>query len=308
MRKVQLGDSNLYVSELALGCMSLGTERKQANYIIDQALDYGINYLDTADLYDQGRNEEIVGEAIKKRRNDIVLATKVGNHLKEDGSWYWDPSKAYIKSQVKSSLKRLQTDHIDLYQLHGGTIEDPIDETIEAFEELVEEGGVIRYYGISSIRPNVIKQFVNKASIQSVMMQYSIFDRRAEEEILPLLQKQKISVVTRGGSLAKGMLTKDALSITQAKAQKGYLDYRQDELLSTIKQLIDLLNSDQTLTGLAIQYALQNGGAVSSIVAGGASSSTQLSENVKALEQSFTTAQLEQVAHIAKQNKYEKHR
>ncbi len=102
------------------------------------------------------------------------------------------------------------------------------------------------------------------------------------------------------------MLTKDALSITQAKAQKGYLDYRQDELLSTIKQLIDLLNSDQTLTGLAIQYALQNG-AVSSIVAG-ASSSTQLSENVKALEQSFTTAQLEQVAHIAKQNKYEKHR
>ncbi|WP_277677921.1 aldo/keto reductase [Gracilibacillus dipsosauri] len=304
MRKVQLGDSNLYVSELALGCMSLGTERKQANYIIDQALDYGINYLDTADLYDQGRNEEIVGEAIKKRRNDIVLATKVGNHLKEDGSWYWDPSKAYIKSQVKSSLKRLQTDHIDLYQLHGGTIEDPIDETIEAFEELVEEG-VIRYYGISSIRPNVIKQFVNKASIQSVMMQYSILDRRAEEEILPLLQKQKISVVTRG-SLAKGMLTKDALSITQAKAQKGYLDYRQDELLSTIKQLIDLLNRDQTLTGLAIQYALQNG-AVSSIVAG-ASSSTQLSENVKALEQSFTTAQLEQVAHIAKQNKYEKHR
>lgn len=304
MRKVQLGDSNLYVSELALGCMSLGTERKQANYIIDQALDYGINYLDTADLYDQGRNEEIVGEAIKKRRNDIVLATKVGNHLKEDGSWYWDPSKAYIKSQVKSSLKRLQTDHIDLYQLHGGTIEDPIDETIEAFEELVEEG-VIRYYSISSIRPNVIKQFVNKASIQSVMMQYSIFDRRAEEEILPLLQKQKISVVTRG-SLAKGMLTKDALSITQAKAQKGYLDYRQDELLSTIKQLIDLLNRDQTLTGLAIQYALQNG-AVSSIVAG-ASSSTQLSENVKALEQSFTTAQLEQVAHIAKQNKYEKHR
>ncbi len=68
MRKVQLGDSNLYVSELALGCMSLGTERKQANYIIDQALDYGINYLDTADLYDQGRNEEIVGEAIKKKK------------------------------------------------------------------------------------------------------------------------------------------------------------------------------------------------------------------------------------------------
>ena len=115
--------------------------------------------MDTADLYDFGTNEEIVGEAIKNRRQDLILATKGGNRFeKGKPGWDWDPSKAYIKEAVKQSLKRLQTDYIDLYQLHGGTIDDPIDETIEAFEELVEEG-VIRYYGISSIRPNVIKEY-----------------------------------------------------------------------------------------------------------------------------------------------------
>lgn len=91
-----------------------------------------------------------------------------------------DPSKAYIKEAVKKSLTRLKTDYIDLYQLHGGTIEDNIDETIEAFEELKQEG-VIRYYGISSIRPNVIKEYVKKSNIVSIMMQFSLFDRRPEE-------------------------------------------------------------------------------------------------------------------------------
>ncbi len=123
------------------------------------------------------------------------------------------------------SLKRLGTDYIDLYQLHGGTIEDSIEETIEAFEELKAEG-FIRYYGISSIRPNVIHEYVNKSSIVSVMMQYSILDRRPEEEVLPLLQENGISVVTRG-SIAKGLLSDH----WQEKiSQKGYLDYSEKEL------------------------------------------------------------------------------
>lgn len=147
--------------------MSLGTEKGKALSLLDEAIDLGINYLDTADLYDFGTNEEIVGEAIKNRRQDLILATKGGNRFEKGKSgWDWDPSKAYIKEAVKQSLKRLQTDYIDLYQLHGGTIDDPIDETIEAFEELVEEG-VIRYYGISSIRPNVIKEYA-KNRISSV--------------------------------------------------------------------------------------------------------------------------------------------
>ena len=100
--------------------MSLGTELKPAVELIHEALDFGVNLLDTADLYDGGRNEEIVGQAIKGRRERVILATKVGNRrIPGKEGWSWDPSKAYIKQAVHESLKRLQTDYIDLYQLHG---------------------------------------------------------------------------------------------------------------------------------------------------------------------------------------------
>ncbi|MFJ5572799.1 aldo/keto reductase [Bacillus anthracis] len=136
MKKRQLGNSDLFVTEMGLGCMSLGTSEAEAMRIIDEAIDLGINFFDTADLYDYGLNEEFVGKALKGKRDQIVLTTKVGNRWTEEkNGWSWDPSKNYIKAEVKESLRRLQTDYIDLYQLHGGTIEDPIDETIEAFEE-----------------------------------------------------------------------------------------------------------------------------------------------------------------------------
>ncbi|UOQ47520.1 aldo/keto reductase [Gracilibacillus caseinilyticus] len=304
MEKKQLGKSDLMVSSIALGCMSLGTDSKQAVNVIDEALDLGINYLDTADLYDQGLNEEMVGKAIENKRKDIILATKVGNHLKEDGSWFWDPSKSYIKEQVKKSLKRLRTDYIDLYQLHGGTIEDPIPETIEAFEELVKEG-VIRYYGISSIRPNVIREFMNKSNIVSVMMQYSILDRRPEEIMLKELADQQISVVTRG-SLAKGMLSQNGPDIIEQKAHKGYLDYDQSNLNDTVSQLQQLLRPNQTLNGLALNYVLNNQ-AVTSVVSG-ASGTEQLRENVEAINQSFNQEQLDKTKSIALANTYHQHR
>ncbi|UOQ85936.1 aldo/keto reductase [Gracilibacillus salinarum] len=304
MDKKQLGKSDLMVSPISLGCMSLGTDDKQAANVIDEATELGINYLDTADLYDQGLNEEMVGKAIQNKRKDIILATKVGNHLKEDGSWFWDPSKSYIKEQVKQSLKRLRTDYLDLYQLHGGTIEDPIPETIEAFEELVQEG-VIRYYGISSIRPNVIREYMTSSNIISVMMQYSLLDRRPEETILNELSDQQISVVTRG-SLAKGMLSHHGLDIIEKKGLKGYLDYDQSSLNDTVSQLQQLLKPNQTLNGLALNYVLNNK-AVTSIVAG-ASSSNQLRENVEALHQSFDQEQLDKAASITLENTYQQHR
>ncbi len=108
MEKRRLGTSDLLVSTLGLGCMSLGTEQKHAVNMIDEALEYGINYFDTADLYDFGLNEEFVGQALKKRRNDIILATKVGNRWNDaKDSWTWDPSQVYIKDEVKESLRRL---------------------------------------------------------------------------------------------------------------------------------------------------------------------------------------------------------
>ncbi|MED4223713.1 aldo/keto reductase [Neobacillus cucumis] len=303
MKKRKLGHSDLFVTELGLGCMSIGTEEKAARNIIETALEEGINYFDTADLYDFGENERMVGEALKSVREQVILATKVGNRWKSDKTgWTWDASKAYIKEGVKQSLKRLGTEYIDLYQLHGGTIEDPIDETIEAFEELKAEG-FIRYYGISSIRPNVIREYINKSSIVSVMMQYSILDRRPEEEALPLLHEHGISVVTRG-PLAKGLLSEKLLS---KASEKGYLDYSYQELNEILPRLKERLAANRSFTEVALQYNLANP-AVASVVAG-ASSPEQIRSNVAAVRsKSLTDEEVSFIREVTKPNIYMQHR
>ncbi|MFP7297761.1 aldo/keto reductase [Neobacillus niacini] len=303
MKKRKLGNSELWVTELGLGCMSIGTEEKAARAIIEAALEEGINYFDTADLYDFGENEKIVGDALKGVREKVILATKVGNRWKSDKSgWSWDPSKSYIKEAVKQSLKRLGTDYIDLYQLHGGTIEDRIDETIDAFEELKSEG-FIRYYGISSIRPNVIREYVQKSNLISVMMQYSILDRRPEEESLPFLHEHGISVVTRG-PLAKGLLSDKML---EKVSEKGYQDYSEQELLDVLPPLKDRLASDRSFSEIALQYNLAHP-AVASVIAG-ASSPEQVRINASSVRsQPLTEQEVTIIKGLSKAGIYKEHR
>ncbi|MEH7744941.1 aldo/keto reductase [Neobacillus drentensis] len=303
MKKRRLGNSDLYVTELGLGCMSIGTEEKTARKIIEAALEEGINYYDTADLYDFGENERIVGAALKDIRENVIIATKVGNRWSQDKKgWSWDPSKSYIKEEVKQSLKRLGTDYIDLYQLHGGTIDDPIEETIEAFEELKAEG-FIRYYGISSIRPNVIKEYVKRSSLVSVMMQYSILDRSPEEEALPLLQEHGVSVVTRG-PLAKGLLSDKML---EKVTDKGYQDYSLTELKEVLPMLKEKLTDSRSFTEIALQYNLANP-VVASVVTG-ASSPEQIRSNVKAVRsQPLSVAEVSLIRELTKASIYKEHR
>ncbi|MFD0672842.1 aldo/keto reductase [Cohnella sp. GCM10027633] len=300
MRKNRLGGSDLFVGEIGLGCMSLGTEERTAVSIVHEALDQGVNLLDTADLYDGGRNEEIVGAAIRGRREKVVLATKVGNRRAPGQSgWTWDPSKAYILSAVKDSLKRLGTDYIDLYQLHGGTIDDPIEETIEAFEQLKQEG-VIRAYGISSIRPNVIREYVARSGIVSVMNPYSIVDRRAEETVLPLLQERGVSVIARG-PLASGALAANREPV------KGVPDYELEELVELRERLRPLTNDGRSLTQLAIRYSLSDP-AVAAVVPG-ASSREQLLRNVAAANvPALSEEEVAAVRKLSKANVYGLHR
>ncbi|WP_226579545.1 aldo/keto reductase [Halobacillus litoralis] len=306
MNKRQLGKSDLYVTEISLGCMSLGTNYSNAKEIIDYALDAGINYLDTADLYDFGENEKIVGEAVKGRREDIIIGSKVGNNFTpgQEG-WTWDPSKKHIKSGIKDSLHRLGIDYIDLYQLHGGTIEDNIDESIEAFEELKKEG-LIREYGISSIRPNVIREYVEKSNIVSVMMQYSALDRRPEEEILDLLSDNEISVLARG-PLAKGMLSSNGLKKAQEKGSDGYLQYSEEELLSIIKKWQNYTGDNRTAQALALEYVLHHPTVATAVF--GASSVDQLKSNLSYLQaEPLTKETYEELQSITKPITYQKHR
>lgn len=306
MKKNRLGSSDLFISEMGLGCMSLGTDVEKGVRIIHEALHVGINFLDTADLYDFGLNEEIVGKAIKGRREEVIVATKVGNRwTKEKEGWTWDASAQYIKEEVKESLRRLQTDYIDLYQLHGGTMEDPIDETLGAFEDLKKEG-LIRFYGISSIRPNVINEFIKKSSIVSVMMQYSLLDRRPEE-LLPLLKENNISVIARG-PLAKGLLTEKVRDKqTDQLQENGYLDYSFEEIVEINHKMNELTTSQQTINGLALRYPLFD--ATVATIIPGASNIEQLRENIRAVASTtMTNEQYVTLQKLTKKSKYLQHR
>lgn len=272
MEKRQIGQSDLFVSPLTLGCMSLGSNLQEAKEIIHTATDRGINHLDTADLYGFGANEAIVGEAIKKKRKELILTSKVGNHFDANKkSWFWDPSPTYIEHALDASLSRLQTDYLDLYLLHGGTIEDPIDGIIDTFERLKEKGK-IRAYGISSIRPNVINEYIEKSNIDAIMMQYNIFDNRPES-LFSLMKDKGISVLARG-PLAKGILSHQSAKQIERKAYDGYLTYSQETLAGHISSL---KSSTHSLTRLAFQYVLHEPLVATAVF--GASSLEQVEEN-----------------------------
>ncbi|MEX2455745.1 MAG: aldo/keto reductase [Balneolaceae bacterium] len=293
MKKNRLGTSDLYVSEISFGCMSLQKDNPENENLIREAVDNGVNFFDTADIYDYGWNEKVVGEALKPIRDDVIIATKVGHVQKGDGmGWEWRPTKKHILSNVEESLKRLQTDRIDLYQLHGGTLDDPIDDIIEAFE-LLKAQGKIREYGISSIRPNVIRTYVKKGHIASVMMQYSLLDRRPEESCLDLLHKSEISVLTRG-SLAKGILVD--------KPATEMLGYSLEEVEEMQKAVQETGNP----IGISLQFVLSHPAVASAVV--GVRTGDQLKEICQFFDDSVTEKELKKVANLLEKNVYHNHR
>lgn len=293
-----LGKSELQLSEIGFGCMSLEGDRQDNIKLLHQAQENGINFFDTADLYQEGENEKTVGKAFAGRRDKVIIATKVGNQLRPDRSgWDWNPRKAYILEAVEKSLQRLQTDYIDLYQLHGGTLDDPVEETIEAFE-LLQAQGKIRYYGISSIRPNVIREWVKRSNMVSVMMQYSLLDRRPEESSLELLKENNIGVLARG-SLAKGLLTR--------KGAEPYLDYTKEEVEQAQQAIASVGGQVRKASEVALKFVLKNP-AITAAVLGirtfeQLEDALQIGKNLPINEEE--TAQLRQAIRA---NSYDKHR
>lgn len=294
MNYQQLGQSNLHISQIGFGCMSLEANQVKTNRLVDLAIERGVNYFDTADIYQSGFNEEMLGKALGSKRNKIILATKVGNQPKSNGpGWDWNPKKEYILSAVERSLKRLGTDYIDLYQLHGGTIEDPIEETIEAFE-ILKAQGKIRYYGISSIRPNVIREYIKRSSFVSVMMQYSLLDRRPEENCLPLLTEHKIGVLARG-VLAGGLLVN--------KPPKEYLGYTPAEL-EKLKALIHVQTMDPV--SIAIQYVVSAPVVASAVI--GIRTEEQLEAAISGVQFEMDDRSRKQLGSVLEAKLYELHR
>jgi aryl-alcohol dehydrogenase-like predicted oxidoreductase len=297
MEYTQLGKSDLHISRVGFGCMSLKGPAEDNKAIIHRALDMGINYFDTADLYDKGNNETMLGNLLKDHRNDIVIATKAGNQWRADGSgWDWNASKAYILSAAEASLKRLGRDHIDLYQLHGGTLEDPIDDTIEAFE-ILKQQGKIRWYGISSIRPNVIREYVQRSNIASVMMQYSLLDRRPEETCFELLERNNISLLARG-CLAQGLLVD--------KPAKPYLSYTEQAVNKAAKAVQAIAGGEHSNAQVALAFTLQQRPVASAVV--GIRTMQQLEDVVVSSHVRLTDEEMEVLKNAIPPSVYDQHR
>jgi 1-deoxyxylulose-5-phosphate synthase len=188
----------------------------------------------------------------------------------------------------------LQTDYLDLYQLHGGTLDDPIEDIIATFEELKQQG-LIRHYGISSIRPNVIREWVKRSKITSVMMPYSLLDRRPEETVFDLLQHHNISVVARG-SVAQGLLS--------SKPARSFLDYSEDEVRTVQEGLKPFVTPARSKSQIALRFALSHPAVATTIP--GTSRESQLEENAGIAR--LTNDELAQLNHFTKANKYDAHR
>ena len=238
MRYNPLGRTGLFVSELCLGTMTFGgsegmwrqigaLQQQDAEKLIGQAMDAGINFIDTADVYSEGLSEQITGQALKNLkvpRDSVVVATKVFGAM-DAGPNARGLTRSHILDGVKASLKRLQLDHIDLYQVHGFDAATPIDETLRALDQLVRHGHV-RYVGVSNwaawqiVKALGFSERLGLARFESLQAYYSVAGRDLERELIPMLKSEGVGLMVwspLAGGFLSGKYTRDA----QSKAEEG---------------------------------------------------------------------------------------
>jgi aryl-alcohol dehydrogenase-like predicted oxidoreductase len=231
MRYQKLGNTGLFVSELCLGTMTFGGEggmwgkigqlqQQDAEQLVGRALDAGINFIDTANVYSEGRSEEITGQALKNLkipRENVVIATKVFGETGTAGVNSRGSSRYHIISSVKESLRRMQLDHIDLYQLHGFDPVTPIEETLYALDNLVQHGHV-RYIGVSNwaawqiMKALGISERLGLARFASLQAYYTLAGRDLERELVPMLQSEGVGLMVwspLAGGLLSGKYSRD---------------------------------------------------------------------------------------------------
>jgi len=211
VKMVKLGQQGLQVPAVGLGCMGMSefygaTDERESLAVLDRALELGCNFWDTADVYGPFTNEELLGKALEGRRQLVMVATKFGNRRDKDGGWLdIDGSPEYVKSSCDASLRRLGTDHIDLYYQHRVDRDVPIEETVGAMAELVDAGKV-RFIGLCEADTETIQRAHKVHPISALQTEYSLWSRDVEDDVLPAIRRLGIGFVAYS-PLGRGFLT-----------------------------------------------------------------------------------------------------
>jgi len=210
MKKRKLGSQGLVVSELGLGCMGMSQfygprDDTESTATLERAIELGLDFFDTADVYGEGHNEELVGKVLRRHRDQVIIATKFGNQVLPEGKRAINGRPEYVRAACDASLKRLGVDHIDLYYQHRVDKNVPIEETVGAMADLVRQGKV-RYLGLSEAGARTIRRAHAIHPISALQSEYSLWTRDYEEEVIPTLRELSIGFVPFS-PLGRGLLS-----------------------------------------------------------------------------------------------------
>ncbi len=312
MKRRKLGTQGLEVSALGLGCMGMSwaygkPDEKEVVRTLHRALDLGVDFWDTAEIYGPFTNEELLGKVLEGKRDKVTLATKFAFKIGPDGSRLGlDSSPAHIRKTIEGSLKRLRTDHIDLYYQHRLDPNTPIEDTVGAMAELVKQGKV-RYLGLSEVGPTTIHRANAVHPISAVQSEYSLWERGLEEKVIPMLQSLNIGLVAYSpvgrGFLTGAMKPVDELDPDDFRRMQPRLsgdNLKQNQLL--LNALKDFSSTKKmTASQVALAWVLHQGSDVVPIP--GTTKVKHLEENCRAAELTFTERELGALDRIVREHR-----